>query len=120
MSRESFASRLAAERKRLGLSQAELSKRLNVSQASIAKQETGKNYPSIELLEDYADLFRCSIDYLLGRTEYRTGHLIQKEKLPTELVDSGYTEVVKSGSQSLTEQEIEVLKRLAAQYRQQD
>ena len=81
MGKEAFGKRIAFERKKLGLSQAELAKRLNVSQTAIAKQETGKNYPSIELLEDYADLFGCSVDYLLGRVDEPTH---TKKDLPAE------------------------------------
>ena len=72
MGKEIIGIRIASERKKLGLSQAELAKKLNVSQTAIAKQEIGKNYPSIELLEDYADLFGCSEDYLLGRVDEPT------------------------------------------------
>lgn len=118
MSKESFGRRLASARKALGLSQAELSKKLNVSQASIAKQETGKNYPSIELLEDYANFFRCSTDYLLGRVDHPTDHFIPKEKLPTELADSGVESVTVIGRPTLTDQEIEVLKQFAQQLQQ--
>lgn len=115
MSKEVFGYRLASARKAMGLSQAELSKKLNVSQAAIAKQETGKNFPSIELLEDYADFFNVSTDYLLGRVDIPNGYLVQKEKLPTSLVDSGVEAVTKIGAPTLTVQEESVLKLFAQQ-----
>lgn len=59
-------SRIAEERKKLGLSQEELANRLKISQKSISKYECGARRPSYETLLAMASLFGVSTDYLLG------------------------------------------------------
>ena len=55
-----------------GFSQEKLSKELNISKSTIAMWETGSRMPSPEKLEEIADYFHVSIDYLLGRSDYKT------------------------------------------------
>ena len=62
-----FAQRLIELRTEKNLSQNQLSKALNVSQASVSIWESGRRYPSVELLIALADFFECSTDYLLGK-----------------------------------------------------
>lgn len=59
-------SKIATERKKLGLSQEELTSRLKISQKSISKYECGTRRPSYEILLEMSKLFNVSIDYLLG------------------------------------------------------
>lgn len=40
---------------------------LNVERSQITRIINGSRYPSLELLVDFADYFKVSIDYLLGR-----------------------------------------------------
>lgn len=61
-----YNSRIATERKKLGLSQEELANKLKVSQKSISKYECGTRRPSYETLLSMASLFGVSVDYLLG------------------------------------------------------
>lgn len=49
------------------LSQAKLAEELGVSNSLIASYETGARKPSFELLEDLADYFNVSLDYLTGK-----------------------------------------------------
>ena len=56
-------------RKQRGLSQARLADELNVSPGLIGMYETGKRKPSFEQLEELADYFNVSIDYLTGKDE---------------------------------------------------
>ncbi len=60
-----FSEQLKREREKLGWSQAELAEKLHVSRQSVSKWETGKNYPSIEVIIDLSDLFGITIDELL-------------------------------------------------------
>lgn len=53
------------ERKRLKLTQNDLSKLLNVSQPTLAGYETGVREPDLETLLKLAKIFNCSVDYLL-------------------------------------------------------
>lgn len=62
----SFRQRLPELRKRLDYTQNDLAQILNVSQSTIAMWETGKRDPSTEDLLRLSNLFKVSIDYLLG------------------------------------------------------
>ena len=44
---------------------------LNVSRSSVANYETGVREPDIACLEDIADFFGVSVDYLLGRSDQK-------------------------------------------------
>ena len=61
-----FAQRLKSLRKEIGLSQEALAKKLNLDKSTIAKYETEKISPSIEMLIIFAKFFKVSTDYLLG------------------------------------------------------
>lgn len=54
-------------RKLKGISQEELGTILHVSQRCYASWEQGRTEPNIEMLVKLADIFECSVDYLLGR-----------------------------------------------------
>ena len=60
-----FSERLKKEREKRGWSQAELAEKIHVSRQSVSKWETGKNYPSIEVIIDLSDLFGITIDEML-------------------------------------------------------
>ena len=62
-----FGDVLKGLREQSGVSQKELSKILHVSQQTIASWEVNRTTPSLELLNDVADYFDVTIDYLLGR-----------------------------------------------------
>lgn len=59
--------RIRALRAERGLSQKQLADLLGVSQVSVSNVENNLTGGSIFLLECFADLFKCSTDYLLGR-----------------------------------------------------
>jgi transcriptional regulator with XRE-family HTH domain len=61
-----FGNRLKALRTQLKLTQKEVAEKLVVSRATIGKYETESAYPDFEKLVALANLFSCSIDYLLG------------------------------------------------------
>lgn len=61
--------RIANERKKLGLSQEELAGKVGVSQKSISKYERGARRPSYETLTAMANLFGVTIGYLLGNSD---------------------------------------------------
>jgi len=68
-----FGERVRESREREGLKPGGLAsdKRLDVSEAAVRMWETNKTIPSIETLLKLADIFNCSTDYLLGKSEYR-------------------------------------------------
>lgn len=51
--------------------QIDVAEKLNMSQQQYQKYESGIVTPSINILLSIADLYDVSIDYLLGRTDYK-------------------------------------------------
>ena len=54
-------------REKLNYSQREVAKRLDVSPSLISGYETGERTPSVEILLQISYLYKCSVDYLLGK-----------------------------------------------------
>lgn len=57
-------------RKQHGLSQQKLANILHISQQSVYKYENDITFPDIETLENMADFFDTSIDYIVGYTDF--------------------------------------------------
>src|SRR5699024_1801560 len=66
-----FSNRLETLRKSINLSQEELAKILNIDRTSIVHYENSKSgrIPKPDTLEEIANFFGVSIDYLLDRTD---------------------------------------------------
>ena len=65
--------RIKELRKEKGLTQEELAKMLGLSaKSNIANYENGANAPSDEVKLKMCEIFNCSMDYLMGKTEYKT------------------------------------------------
>ena len=60
-----------AERARIGLTQTKLSEMLGISLATYNSYRTGKTSPDVSLILDMCNIFGCSADYLIGRTNIR-------------------------------------------------
>lgn len=75
-----FSERIKQEREKRGWSQTELAEKMYVSRQSVSKWETGKNYPSIEVIIDLSDLFGITIDELLRSDEELKEKVIQDSK----------------------------------------
>ena len=65
------AERVTAERERLGMKQAELSREIGVSKQMINAIEKGLRDPSEKILVRMAKIFGCTTDYLLGLSDKR-------------------------------------------------
>lgn len=72
------------ERELRNWSQEYLAEQIHVSRQSVSKWETGKNYPSIEIIIDLSDLFGISIDELLKSDEDLKDKVIQDSQQPKE------------------------------------
>lgn len=59
--------RLKELRLKFGLTQKQLAEILGVDRTAVVKYETNRNGPSSETLEQLADYFGVTVDYLLGR-----------------------------------------------------
>lgn len=64
--------RLRRLREDRGWTQTEVADRLNVSSVTVNRYESGERNPGFDTLIALADLFRVSVDYLLGRTDVPT------------------------------------------------
>lgn len=62
---------IASERTRMGLSQSQLAEKMGRQRSTIARWESDPLSLSGSVLCELSDMFGCSIDYLLGRTEER-------------------------------------------------
>ena len=60
-----LGTRIAALRKRTGMSQAELAKRLRISASAVGMYEQGRREPGADMLVALAEAFGVSTDYLL-------------------------------------------------------
>ena len=72
-------SRIAEQRKKLGLSQVELASKLKISQKSISKYERGDRRPSYEILSAMSSLFGVSVDYLIGNEDIKDAPTLSKD-----------------------------------------
>lgn len=74
--------RIESERIRLGLNQIELAKRLNLSSsASISQYESGDRIPSDDIKLKMCEIFNCSLDYLMGKSDIRNPEKAQEDPL---------------------------------------
>lgn len=64
-----FANRIKSLRESFSLTQVELAKKFNVTSRTISQYERGIRTPDFNLLNNFADFFNVSVDYLLGRTD---------------------------------------------------
>ena len=63
---------IASERKRAGITQAQLAEKIGVDEKTISRWERDdSSIPSRKACE-MASIFKCSIDYLFGLTDERT------------------------------------------------
>lgn len=69
--------RIAALRRQLRMSQADLARQLNISPSAVGMYEQGRREPSAELLVELADVLGVTTDYLLTGQS----HSIEDSKL---------------------------------------
>ncbi len=74
-----FATRLKELREENNLLQKELADKIGVKRGTVASWESGRN-PERNAIEKLANLFNCSVDYLLGRSDTR--------ETPEQLIES--------------------------------
>jgi len=67
-----LSERIKAERIKLGLTQEGLADLCKVTKSAISLYESDKSNPNDEIKGIMADLFGVSLDYLMGRTDFRT------------------------------------------------
>lgn len=87
-----LGARIAALRRRAGMSQAELAKRLKVSASAIGMYEQGRRQPAADTLVALGGVFGVSVDYLL------TGRSTESEN---QMVDALVNQAVETAQAAL-------------------
>jgi transcriptional regulator with XRE-family HTH domain len=64
-----FGERLKELRKSKNLTQEKLAEQLSVNRDALAKWETNRAYPDVNIIKELATFFEVTTDYLLGRNE---------------------------------------------------
>lgn len=68
-----LGNRIKSLRKEKNITQEELAQLLGLKgKSSVANYENGLNAPSDEIKSKMCEIFNCSMDYLMGRSEYKT------------------------------------------------
>ena len=70
-----FSNNLKNLRRIKKITQIELANKLSLSRTSIVMWESGQNYPSMDKLIELANIFDCSVDFLLGITSTNSQNL---------------------------------------------
>lgn len=79
-----LGNRIKKEREDLELTREELAQKIGVSYSAIAMYEQGNREPNNELLLKMCEVFDCSMDYLMGKTEYKTNDEMLEVYLKTQ------------------------------------
>ena len=66
-----YGERIREERKRLHLTQEQLSKKIGISRSNVANWENNQNKPSADMLINLAKFFDCDVSYLAGDSNIR-------------------------------------------------
>ncbi len=68
-------------RNEFNMSQEELASKLNLSKGIISLYENGDRKPSLEVLFKLSEIFDCSIDYLVGKSDIKKPEGIKNTKI---------------------------------------
>lgn len=71
--------RIKELRQKNGLKQSDLAKAINITRAAVGHYETGYRSLDVETIHKLCDIFGCTADYLLGRSEQATPELTGEE-----------------------------------------
>lgn len=73
--------RIKLLREEQGLTQQELADKLDGAKSTIAMYEKGDRKPSLEILVKLSEIFNCSIDYILCKSDIRNPGKVDENKL---------------------------------------
>ena len=89
-----FKDRLKYLRSEKEMTGEELGKVFEVTKVGIHGWESGNRSPNIDMLIKIADYFDVSLDYLLGRADYKNvkifNELVDGKQIKTEAIGQGY------------------------------
>ena len=78
---QGLGERLKSCREKSGLSQRTVADKLCVSAGLVSDYENGHRTPSAEKLVRLADIYNCSIDFLVGRNRSNDIYIVNSSKL---------------------------------------
>ena len=103
-----FGDVLRSLRKKRGLSQAKLAEELGMSKGLIGLYETGDRKPSFEALEELADYFNVTLDYLTGKDDKSVYYLDpDAAEMAKELYERPELRALFDASRKATKEDIE-------------
>ena len=73
--------RIKILREELNMTQQELADKLDGAKSTVAMYEKGDRKPSMEVLLKLSEIFDCSIDYILGKSDIRNPEKTQEDPL---------------------------------------
>ncbi|WP_139491309.1 helix-turn-helix domain-containing protein [Brevibacillus dissolubilis] len=103
-----FSQRLRELRQRKKYRQKDIADRLGITESAYGYYEQGRREPSYESLQQLAEIFDVSIDFLLGRTDEPTLNTKSPAMLTLDNPELGLAFI--SGGKDLSEDELEYLK----------
>lgn len=97
-----FKDRIKNLRLKKNLSQAQLANDVNKGESAIRAWESGRAKPDADTLMFLANYFDCSIDYLMGRSNYKSSGEVKAAKSQTELLIKNLLELESETGHSYT------------------
>lgn len=85
-----IGSKIVFLRNQKKMSQIQLATKIGITQESISSIECGKSYPKTETLIKIAEIFGCSLDYLVGISE------VKMPAICIDLLDSHQKHLIKN------------------------
>lgn len=80
-------------REELNMTQQELADKLDGAKSTVAMYEKGDRKPSMEILLKLSEIFNCSIDYILGKSDIRNPEKIDLDKINIGLSKKDYSNI---------------------------
>ena len=85
--------RIKILREELNMTQQELADKLDGAKSTVAMYEKGDRKPSMEVLLKLSEIFDCSIDYILGKSDIRNPEKTDLDKLQIGLSAKDYSNI---------------------------
>jgi len=105
-----FGQKLKDLRKEKKLTQEQLGKKVGVSDRTIGYYETDERFPPKDVLENIANYFNLTIDYLVGRVEEKTLRQELEELKSITGKELNLTEADKQTILALVEAQLKIVK----------
>lgn len=104
-----LGARIAALRRAVGWSQAELAQKLQISASAVGMYEQGRREPAVEQLVRMAALFEVSVDYLLTGKPENEQQRQRAQQTVLHSVEEMDRRLKRRGNRPFTRQEMVVL-----------